>query len=884
MSLFAIPLLASALTVSSNTVCTMDAKLCSDGSYVSRSGPNCEFAACPSDLPGDTAPVVAEPCLTLKYDLYLGSVDIRTNSEVSALQNFLSPKYLNSDPTGYFGKLTLKAVQTFQAANGVRATGYVGPVTRAKLKALTCGGKIIDPGTTTPPTIPPVTLPPTYNVTVSSVSPNQITVGSTVTLYGTGLNVGHDYVLFAGYRLEIIPSKVANQVSFLVPQYLSTTINCIKAPCPLGPTKEVVAGTYTVQVVNDNGQSNEMKLVVTDGTVVTPADTVSITDISPTSGKIGDTIVISGTNFFRSETKLLFDGASISGTPIYLRSIGNSNSAFQFTVPKTVSYCSNVLCTMTIEKTITPGIYEIAVENKLGRVGIKFEVLGDTTPVPSLPTISTMTPASAPVTTTVTIFGTNLATAQKVLFDGYSINFTTVGNSLQFAVPEYLSACPTKLIACTALVRQVTPGKYAVSVVNAAGTSNTFTFEVIDGAPSVATAPVIQVLTPTSAKVGDTVQITGTNLNLGSEKIYFGGTLVGQNSSANTKSSLSFVVPAYYQACPPGTDCKIASVSVVPGTYQITVINQNGQSNSVPLTVVGTTVPPVTTPGITVTSPNGGNVFTVGDIVPITWASNGTTIGDKVTIALRYSHRDTTYVSGTSFEEYIMLDAPNTGSYSWKIPEYFSTGVQTNTFSIRVFSSTGFTDSSDATFTINPAMSPVTDIAVASPVLGKSYMSSEMVPITWTPLSSDQYAVALLRASDKNFLRLVFPSYNSQSNLSWSVPANIPAGNDYYLRITQGNYRAKTGYSSVFSINMGSVSSLAITSMEIISEMSGSSLSRNLKWTTTGATTCTASGAWSGAQATSGTYSVGFLSQPLTYTLTCTNSQGQSATKSITSS
>jgi hypothetical protein len=27
--------------------CTMEAKLCSDGSYVGRTGPNCEFTACP---------------------------------------------------------------------------------------------------------------------------------------------------------------------------------------------------------------------------------------------------------------------------------------------------------------------------------------------------------------------------------------------------------------------------------------------------------------------------------------------------------------------------------------------------------------------------------------------------------------------------------------------------------------------------------------------------------------------------------------------------------------------------------------------------------------------------------------------------------------------
>lgn len=31
--------------------CTMEAKQCPDGSYVSRSGPNCEFAACPTPSP-----------------------------------------------------------------------------------------------------------------------------------------------------------------------------------------------------------------------------------------------------------------------------------------------------------------------------------------------------------------------------------------------------------------------------------------------------------------------------------------------------------------------------------------------------------------------------------------------------------------------------------------------------------------------------------------------------------------------------------------------------------------------------------------------------------------------------------------------------------------
>ncbi len=35
------------------TVCTMEAKQCPDGSYVGRSGPNCEFAECPTSASVD---------------------------------------------------------------------------------------------------------------------------------------------------------------------------------------------------------------------------------------------------------------------------------------------------------------------------------------------------------------------------------------------------------------------------------------------------------------------------------------------------------------------------------------------------------------------------------------------------------------------------------------------------------------------------------------------------------------------------------------------------------------------------------------------------------------------------------------------------------------
>ena len=64
---------------------------------------------------------------TFSSDLTVGS----TGADVTALQNALGV----SPATGYFGVITKAAVQKYQAANGISATGFVGPITRAKLNA-----------------------------------------------------------------------------------------------------------------------------------------------------------------------------------------------------------------------------------------------------------------------------------------------------------------------------------------------------------------------------------------------------------------------------------------------------------------------------------------------------------------------------------------------------------------------------------------------------------------------------------------------------------------------------------------------------------------------------------------------------------------------------
>lgn len=55
LSVLAWPFSAEAIVMRTPRACTMEAKICPDGSSVSRTGPNCEFAPCPGE-PGYTPP------------------------------------------------------------------------------------------------------------------------------------------------------------------------------------------------------------------------------------------------------------------------------------------------------------------------------------------------------------------------------------------------------------------------------------------------------------------------------------------------------------------------------------------------------------------------------------------------------------------------------------------------------------------------------------------------------------------------------------------------------------------------------------------------------------------------------------------------------------
>lgn len=76
-------------------------------------------------------------CESLNQDLYFG---MKENSQVMCLQEFLKSQgtaiYPEGIVNGNFFNATLQAVINFQAKNGIQSTGFVGPLTRAKINSL----------------------------------------------------------------------------------------------------------------------------------------------------------------------------------------------------------------------------------------------------------------------------------------------------------------------------------------------------------------------------------------------------------------------------------------------------------------------------------------------------------------------------------------------------------------------------------------------------------------------------------------------------------------------------------------------------------------------------------------------------------------------------
>ncbi|MDO8590026.1 MAG: IPT/TIG domain-containing protein [bacterium] len=113
------------------------------------------------------------------------------------------------------------------------------------------------------------------------------------------------------------------------------------------------------------------------------------------------------------------------------------------------------------------------------------------------PSITALKPVSGMVGTNVTITGSNFtSTNNSVAFGaGYLHGLSSNGTTITFTLPSDLNTCPPDRMCILSLLRwQVVPGSHPVSVINSGGMSNSFMF-------TVSAPPLVTILSPNGGEV-----------------------------------------------------------------------------------------------------------------------------------------------------------------------------------------------------------------------------------------------------------------------------------------------------------------------------------------------------------------------------------------------
>ena len=303
--------------------------------------------------------------------------------------------------------------------------------------------------------------------TITNITPTSGLAGAAVTI--TGMNFG---------TTQGASTVKFNGTTAAVTSWSNTSI---AVTVPSG------AATGNVVVTVGTQASNGVSFTVT-----TPAPT--ITTLNPTSGAVGSSVVIIGTNFGATQGTgtVKFNGTAATATAW-------SATSITATVPTGAS-TGNVVVTV----------------NGQASNGVAFTV---STPAPM---ITSLSPTSGVAGAAVTITGTNFGATQgtsTVKFDGTTATVTSWSN--------------------TSIAVTVPSGAATGNVVVTVGTqaSNGVTFTVTTPAPTITT------LNPTSGAVGSSVVITGTNFGAtqGTSTVKFNGTTAP--TTAWSATSITATVP-----------------------------------------------------------------------------------------------------------------------------------------------------------------------------------------------------------------------------------------------------------------------------------------------------------------------------------------------------
>jgi len=231
-------------------------------------------------------------------------------------------------------------------------------------------------------------------------------------------------------------------------------------------------------------------------------------------------------------------------------------------------------------------------------------------------------------------------------------------------------------------------------------------------------------------------------------------------------------------------------------------------------------------PTITLTNPNGGEVYLPGSTLPIHWVYSGSP-GSMVRIELlQGTVVNRVLSSGTSIGTGVL------GSYNWTIP---SNQTPASDYRVRITSTnnSAYTDTSDAAFTIgdNPS------ITVVSPRGGETFYLGSPLTMSWNYTGNPGSTVNIEVLKGTAILKtLTGISIGSSGSGSYNVtiPASTPLGSNYTIRVTSASTPTCTDTSNApFTIGVETSSSITVQVPNGDENWVQGSL-HTLRWTYTG--------------------------------------------------
>ncbi len=654
-----------------------------------------------------------QPCYKFTLYLRLGSGGNRNPEqipEVRALQKFLVSKRFKTDITGYFGIVTRAALADYQRSVGLPASGLFGPLTMEKVNA-DCNA------------MPSITV----------LSPNGESYG-----LGEGFRVKWTQSNFSPKNLNVYLNSVnlPNQASVTLGSFGASGQTYLDAQIP---GFAGAGNDYTISVCDEGTPNPNVSFKPLCGTSRPFSVDISRTNVQPTKP-----IVITAVQYSPSSPSInTFVDTTVS--------INNSGSVavdkgFRLLVQGTAvaipSLAANTNTTITVPRAFsfsTPGL-QVLNTVVLDPNGNSTHVFANTLSFnssPNQPSITVMNPNGGE---SWTLGSRNTVTFKQVNFGGVQAKV--------HLIPELFNgtACLLKYLNLTeGLIStevdlsqgclnpnefgKIIPGRYKIQIY----AGNSLGEDTSDGYFTIASAdtnqPSITITNPASGdtfKIGDTINAKWSTVNIAPNA----NLDVARLRNLNTRQEYNIANNITNDGIESWTiPYSVASGIITEGSYTLEI---KSSVKGFPDAVTGSSakfsiVSGTSEPSITVTSPNGGDFWRIGNQYSIDFSVNGDAKGPFQVYLDKYFEPG--YFK-TGVNSTVGLGETRTRNLPYTVPGIFNQFPgQGYTFKVRVCDATqnctGPNDSSDGFFSIAP------QVLMLYPNGGETLREGETVTIKW---------------------------------------------------------------------------------------------------------------------------------------------------------